>query len=219
MFNFTIKRFKSLIKNIKHNIDEETREYHDSRITKYAVVAYNETAELEAEISKLISENKELFFNVVDNKIKVFDIRTTEDGYLDCLSPNKGKLFLIIYIPKSKINATIIHPNEKRMIDFDDGKDILIKGVIPSKDAYKDGEDFYDDGYWCHKCSWCNGYHISHDLFFFPDPNVDIKTLKDAKLTKSQWEHVYLLAKNTKRRKKIVIETFKYYLKHYGIYF
>ena len=132
MFNFTIKRFKSLIKNIKHNIDEETREYHDSRITKYAVIAYNETSDLEAEISKLISDNKELFFNVVDNKIKVFDIRTTEDGYLDCLSPNKGKLFLIIYIPKSKINATIIHPNEKRMIDFDDDPDLKYSIILQS---------------------------------------------------------------------------------------
>lgn len=216
MFNFTIKRFKSLIKNIKHNIDEETREYHDSRIAKYAVVAYNETSELEKELSKLISDNKELFFNVVDNKIKVFDIHTTEDGYLDCLSPNKGKLFLIIYIPKSKINSAIIHPNEKRMIDFDDGRDILIKGVIPSKDAYKNGDDFYDE-------YWYEGTYgreiLTHDLYFFPDDSIDIKTLSNAKLTREQWYHIYRLAKNTKRRKKIVIGTFKYYLKHYGIYF
>ena len=203
MFNFTIKRFKSLINNARRVVIEKTREYHDSRIAKYAVVAYNETSELEKELCKLISDNKELFFNVVDNQIKIFDIHITEDGYLDCLTSSKRNLFLIINIPKSKFNSNIIYKNTKGRINFDDGRDILIKGVIPSKDAYKNGDEFYDDGYWCHNCSWCNGYRMSHDLFFFPDPNVDIKRLSDVKLTKSQWEHVYLLAKNTKRRKRL----------------
>ena len=211
MFNFTIKRFKSLINHARRVVIEKSREYHDSRIAKYAVVAYNETSELEKELCKLISDNKEFFFNVINGEFLVVDIERLEndDNYCKCRTYCRNRLILTLHIPKDKIIDGYVK--------FDEGKDILIRNVVPTSHAYKNGDEFYDD-YW-HDPLFGVIWHIFEDLYFFKDDSIDIKTLKDAKLTMGEWEHIYRLAKNTKRRTKILIAVFKHYLKDYGIYF